>query len=204
MLIAIDGVSAAGKNTLIQELFIAFNGEGREVYDITPTLAEPFSFDYLLKCLIQDTPALIDPTEEFLLYATRLAHKARLARELDCQQRIVLVDRYHHSLIVLAHHVRRIPRKQVITVAQVATKNYWPHASIFLDIDYEEHIRRGGTARSTRATAEGRKHFESTRDGFRAEFAVEKEPKLWLNTQSLSLAHCVQRASNMIKDLLTR
>lgn len=204
MLIAIEGVSAAGKNTLISELYLELKGEGHEVYDLTPTLAEPFNLDYALKTLIQDAPVSIDPTEELLLYASRLAYKARIARELDHAQNVILVDRYHSSLFVLAHHVRQLPRTIVTAIAQVATRNYWPHASIFLDINYEEHVRRGGDTHDTRATAEGHKHFELTRSGFRVEFEMENGPKLLLDTQSTSPTQCVRRASNMIGDLLRR
>lgn len=203
MLIAVEGVSAAGKSTIIQELSVGLSNAARPVYDLTTSLANPAGLEHLLKHLIQDVPVSLDSTEELLLYASRLAYKARLAFELDDGRRsVVLVDRYHYSLLVLSHHVRRLPRTHVAAVAEIAIRGHRPSASLFLDIDYEEHVRRGGPDRQTRATAEGREHFELTRGGFRAEFKAVHGPKLWLNTQSASIAHCVRTASDMVRGLL--
>lgn len=200
MLIAFEGSSASGKSTLVREVTDQLKKRGLEVHDIKAQMAQMGCLEHELAYVIQHTSVSIDPVEELLLYATRLAYKARLARSFDQDQKnIVIVDRYYSSLLALSHYARGLPRQRVNELVNVAIRDYWPDAIIFLDISYADHVRRGGHLRTTRVG--GQEHFEQIRYGFLQEFKKETRPKLFLETASMTIDQSTQHILRLMSSL---
>jgi thymidylate kinase len=193
MLIGIEGVSTAGKSTLALGLRDALMGSGVEALALVSDCRELAPFETRLRDIVQDPSLDLGREEELLLFASRMAAKARVIRSLhQPPSSVILIDRFDISFMVFGHHVRGFDREVVRNLSHLSSKGVLPSCVVFLDIDFSQYQLRGGMERRTRLAHEGRPHFERTRLGFKSEYDLEQRDKLWIDTAAVSATDTLQ------------
>jgi thymidylate kinase len=182
VLIAIEGVSAAGKSTLVGALVARLGPRAR---DLRADLQAPGSLDDELAGIIHRWSDTLTAEQELLLFAGRIAGLARAVRDAKCND-VLVADRYVTSLQVLSIHIRGLEARLVEHVISVAVADQWPTVIISLDvtpeaaferrpIDYRSHVAREGSAFVARA-----------RSAYRSVLAAETQPVHWIDTTDLT------------------
>jgi thymidylate kinase len=180
MLITIEGVSGAGKTTLVRALTAHLRSHGHPVVDLAALEQASRDPSWHLGELMRTLPTPFPPAEAALLYTARTAGRARLAHHHLATQptTVVVADRLGLSLAVqLAHADLDTPTRHALLA--VATAALPPAVSILLDLTHPEHthrLRQRGHAPLTAAA------FAAARNAFHAEYHRQPEPSLLLDT----------------------
>lgn len=205
LLISVEGPSCAGKSTLISSLICTKEADKFFYSALTSKMKSDDCLDKRLRQFIQQTNVSIDPLEEALLFASRLANKARMAQScITDPKQVILADRYHTSLIVLAHYIRGLPKDKVLSLVDFSMRGVKPSGVIFLDINYSTYLQRGGDLHETRSAKEGECYFNKSRQGYIQEMRNETIPILFLETSCKPIECCFHEVSLFIKTLLIK
>mgnify|MGYP001068756603 CR=1 FL=1 len=196
MLIAVEGVGAAGKSTLIRALADHF---GPGCLNLADELKQQRALDATLGEFIHRQAPAIDGLEEIFLFAARLASKARIAQEWN--HHLVLADRYHSSFVVLAHHIRGLPADLVEQITCWAVRGHWPVGIVALDTTYEAYVRRRSVNDRSHVAREGRQFFERSRAAFSAHLAAQSLPVLHIDTTELTISDYMPAVCEFIEQL---
>ncbi|TFF34577.1 dTMP kinase [Mucilaginibacter psychrotolerans] len=196
MIVAIEGVSYSGKSTLIDSL-CAHGGE----LMFTTVANGVHGFDDSVRQVIHEYGQTLSPEEEIMLFAARLANKAKRVSEYGINQPILLLDRFDVSLIVLGHHLRGLPLQEVSRIAQMAVGNVLPDAYIFLDVETDDFRRRFEKDHATHPIREGLAHHDRMKKGFDACFRKLNGRKIQINTSWSTTEVCIEQSLNFIMQL---
>ncbi len=168
--ISFEGSEGSGKTTQIRLL-----AERLERHGMTPVVVrEPGgtaigeSIRHLLK---HDANASrMFPETELLLFA---ASRAQLVREIIApalqEGKVVLCDRYLDSTTVYQGIARKLASSRVQAVNEFAVGNLFPDATLVLDIDAEEGMRRAsvrGKGKPDRMESESIDFYQRVRQGY--------------------------------------
>lgn len=134
-----------------------------------------------------------------MLFAARLASKARIAREWD--QQLVLADRYHSWFVVLTHYIRGLPSDLVEWITCWAVREHWPAGIVALDTTYETYVRRRPANDRSHVAREGRQFFEQSRAAFSAHLTAQRLPVQHIDTTELTILDYMPTVCTFIEQL---
>jgi thymidylate kinase len=200
MLIAIEGISGAGKTTVVTAVAEYLRAAGHTVIDVAAeehARADPcWHIGELMRTLTTTFP----PAEAALLYTARTAGRARIARGYPgSPAAVVVADRLHLSLAV---QLRRAgldtPTRRCLLA--LATGGLDIAATVLLEVSHSDHVRRVRQRGHAPLSAEV---FAALRDDFRTEHhLLPRDCTALIDTTEASPTEVVGAVLGMITNLL--
>ncbi|MCX8056165.1 MAG: dTMP kinase [Ignavibacteria bacterium] len=168
MFITFEGIDASGKTTQIKLLEKYLLEHNYQVIVVREPGGTKLSEEIRNILLSKENLNMFKECEIFLFSASR----AQLVREVIIPKLkegfIVLSDRFHDSTTAYQGVGRNINLEDVYAIHRIAIDNCIPDLTIFLDITFEESIRRKKNINSSldRIESMGKEFFEKVREGY--------------------------------------
>lgn len=172
LFVTFEGGEGVGKSTLTSRLRDALKAEGRDVLTSREPGGTPFG-EELRSLLLHHKGDVVPDAELFLFLASRIQHLEELIKPAVQRGSIVLCDRFSDSTIAYQGIARGLGLQYVSSCCKLATKDFEPDLTFFIDLDpkiglQRTHSRRKKTAESIdRLEKEALDFHEKVRDGFR-------------------------------------
>ncbi len=170
MFITFEGIDASGKSTQVKLLEKYFLEKGERVILVREPGGTKVSEEIRKILLSKENLEMIKECEIFLFCASR----AQLVNELIIpklkQGFVVISDRFHDSTTAYQGAGRVISLEDVNTLHKIAIKNCLPDLTFFVDVDYEEAVKRQINDKKSKDRIEsmGEKFFNRVREGYYA------------------------------------
>jgi dTMP kinase len=168
MFITFEGIDASGKTTQIK-LFEKYLTEQKfKVIVVREPGGTKLSEEIRNILLSKENFNMVKECEIFLFSASR----AQLVREVIIPKLkegfIVISDRFHDSTTAYQGTGRDISLEDVYVIHRIAIDNCVPDLTFFIDIPFEESIRRKKISNQTpdRIESMGKEFFERVRNGY--------------------------------------
>lgn len=168
MFISFEGIDASGKSTQIKLLEKYLLEQNFKVIVVREPGGTKLSEEIRNILLSKENLNMTKECEIFLFSASR----AQLVREVIIPKLkegfIVLSDRFHDSTTAYQGVGRNINLEDVFAIHRVAIDNCIPDLTIFLDISFEESVRRKKLANlpPDRIESMDKKFFDKVREGY--------------------------------------
>jgi dTMP kinase len=170
MFITLEGIDASGKSTQCQIIRDWLIEQGHSVFMVREPGGTVIS-EGIRTLLLDKKHSGMDATTELLLFS---AARSQLVFEeiRPALERgdIVLADRFFDSTTAYQGYGRGLDLDTILRINDLASHGLTPDLTFFLDIDYDESIRRANLqARDNdRIESASRSFFESVRNGYRS------------------------------------
>lgn len=140
--ITFEGGEGAGKSTVIQSVKLELEALGYDVLVTREPGGTPIAEQ--IRHVILDTAntKMAAKTEVLLYAAARAQHLAELVGPALEAGKIVLCDRFVDSSLVYQAYARDLGFEAVYTLNEYAIGEYWPQATILLDVTPEVGLKR--------------------------------------------------------------
>ncbi len=165
LFITFEGIDGSGKSTQIDTLAAKLSGEGHRVLAMRDPGGTEVSEQ--VRNILLSVHNTIDPITELLLYeaarAQIVAEKIRPALE---NKTIVLMDRFYDSTTAYQGYGRGIDLNYIRHANEIATGGLEPDLTFFIDVDWDEAVRRRGGAPADRLEREDHNFFDRVRNGY--------------------------------------
>jgi dTMP kinase len=142
MFITLEGIEGSGKTTQIQTIAQWLKATGRDCL----TTREPGGTaigDQIRSILLHPENCDLAPTAELLLYvADRVQHLETIVRPALAAGKVVVCDRYFDATLVYQGYARRVDKKMIHQLHQLACKGLMPDLTLLLDLDPEAGLAR--------------------------------------------------------------
>lgn len=168
MFISFEGIDASGKSTQIKLLEKYLLEQNFKVIVVREPGGTKLSEEIRNILLSKENLNMTKECEIFLFSASR----AQLVREVIIPKLkegfIVLSDRFHDSTTAYQGVGRNINLEDVFAIHRVAIDNCIPDLTIFLDISFEESVRRKKLANlpPDRIESMDKEFFDKVREGY--------------------------------------
>lgn len=183
MFITLEGMEGCGKSTQCALLVEHFTRLG---FDVLRTLEPGGSVlgKELRRILLDPANSDLSPVSELFLYlADRAQHVGTVIRPALAQDRVVICDRFADSTVVYQGYGRGLEPFLLRQLNDTAVQGLWPDATVLLDLDPEQGLRRAlaRNMRENKARTEGRFEAESlafhtrVREGYLTWAALNRE-----------------------------
>lgn len=183
MFITLEGMEGCGKSTQCALLVEHFTRLG---FDVLRTLEPGGSVlgKELRRILLDPANSDFSPVSELFLYlADRAQHVGTVIRPALAQDRVVICDRFADSTVVYQGYGRGLEPSLLRQLNDTAVQGLWPDATVLLDLDPEQGLRRAlaRNMRENKARTEGRFEAESlafhtrVREGYLTWAALNRE-----------------------------
>lgn len=183
MFITLEGMEGCGKSTQCALLVEHFTRLG---FDVLRTLEPGGSVlgKELRRILLDPANSDLSPVSELFLYlADRAQHVSTVIRLALAQDRVVICDRFADSTVVYQGYGRGLEPSLLRQLNDTAVQGLWPDATVLLDLDPEQGLRRAlaRNMRENKARTEGRFEAESlafhtrVREGYLTWAALNRE-----------------------------
>lgn len=183
MFITLEGMEGCGKSTQCALLVEHFTRLG---FDVLRTLEPGGSVlgKELRRILLDPANSDLSPVSELFLYlADRAQHVGTVIRPALAQDRVVICDRFADSTVVYQGYGRGLEPSLLRQLNDTAVQGLWPDATVLLDLDPEQGLRRAlaRNMRENKARTEGRFEAESlafhtrVREGYLTWAALNRE-----------------------------
>lgn len=183
MFITLEGMEGCGKSTQCALLVEHFTRLG---FDVLRTLEPGGSVlgKELRRILLDPANSDLSPVSELFLYlADRTQHVGTVIRPALAQDRVVICDRFADSTVVYQGYGRGLEPSLLRQLNDTAVQGLWPDATVLLDLDPEQGLRRAlaRNMRENKARTEGRFEAESlafhtrVREGYLTWAALNRE-----------------------------
>lgn len=183
MFITLEGMEGCGKSTQCALLVEHFTRLG---FDVLRTLEPGGSVlgKELRRILLNPANSDLSPVSELFLYlADRAQHVGTVIRPALAQDRVVICDRFADSTVVYQGYGRGLEPSLLRQLNDTAVQGLWPDATVLLDLDPEQGLRRAlaRNMRENKARTEGRFEAESlafhtrVREGYLTWAALNQE-----------------------------
>ncbi|MDO4766862.1 MAG: dTMP kinase [Pseudomonadota bacterium] len=183
MFITLEGMEGCGKSTQCALLVEHFTRLG---FDVLRTLEPGGSAlgKELRRILLDPANSDFSPVSELFLYlADRAQHVSTVIRPALAQDRVVICDRFADSTVVYQGYGRGLEPSLLRQLNDTAVQGLWPDATVLLDLDPEQGLRRAlaRNMRENKARTEGRFEAESlafhtrVREGYLTWAALNRE-----------------------------
>lgn len=183
MFITLEGMEGCGKSTQCALLVEHFTRLG---FDVLRTLEPGGSAlgKELRRILLDPANSDLSPVSELFLYlADRAQHVGTVIRPALAQDRVVICDRFADSTVVYQGYGRGLEPSLLRQLNDTAVQGLWPDATVLLDLDPEQGLRRAlaRNMRENKARTEGRFEAESlafhtrVREGYLTWAALNRE-----------------------------
>ena len=183
MFITLEGMEGCGKSTQCALLVEHFTRLG---FDVLRTLEPGGSAlgKELRRILLDPANSDLSPVSELFLYlADRAQHVGTVIRPALAQDRVVICDRFADSTVVYQGYGRGLEPSLLRQLNDTAVQGLWPDATVLLDLDPEQGLRRAlaRNMRENKARTEGRFESESlafhtrVREGYLTWAALNRE-----------------------------
>lgn len=183
MFITLEGMEGCGKSTQCALLVEHFTRLG---FDVLRTLEPGGSVlgKELRRILLNPANSDLSPVSELFLYlADRAQHVGTVIRPALAQDRVVICDRFADSTVVYQGYGRGLEPSLLRQLNDTAVQGLWPDATVLLDLDPEQGLRRAlaRNMRENKARTEGRFEAESlafhtrVREGYLTWAALNRE-----------------------------
>lgn len=183
MFITLEGMEGCGKSTQCALLVEHFTRLG---FDVLRTLEPGGSVlgKELRRILLDPANSDLSSVSELFLYlADRAQHVSTVIRSALAQDRVVICDRFADSTVVYQGYGRGLEPSLLRQLNDTAVQGLWPDATVLLDLDPEQGLRRAlaRNMRENKARTEGRFEAESlafhtrVREGYLTWAALNRE-----------------------------
>ncbi|MFN4111490.1 MAG: dTMP kinase [Ignavibacteria bacterium] len=168
MFITFEGIDASGKSTQIKLLEQYLIEQNFKVIVVREPGGTKLSEEIRNILLSKENFSMVKECEIFLFSASR----AQLVREVIIPKLkegfIVLSDRFHDSTTAYQGTGRDIKLEDVFVINRIAIDDCIPDLTFFLDIPFEESIKRKKLIELSpdRIESMGKEFFERVRDGY--------------------------------------
>jgi len=168
MFITFEGIDASGKSTQIKLLEQYLIEQNFKVIVVREPGGTKLSEEIRNILLSKENFSMVKECEIFLFSASR----AQLVREVIIPKLkegfIVLSDRFHDSTTAYQGTGRDIKLEDVFVIHRIAIDDCIPDLTFFLDIPFEESIRRKKLIELSpdRIESMGKEFFERVREGY--------------------------------------
>lgn len=168
MFITFEGIDASGKSTQIKLFEQYLLEQGYKVFVVREPGGTKLSEQIRNILLSKEYYNMVKECEIFLFSASR----AQLVREVIIPKLnegyFVLSDRFHDSTTAYQGTGRSIKLEDVCVIHRIAIDQCIPNLTFFLDITFEESIKRKsiGNLFPDRIEAQGKEFFEKVRQGY--------------------------------------
>lgn len=168
MFITFEGIDASGKSTQIKLLEQYLIDQNFKVIVVREPGGTKLSEEIRNILLSKENFNMVKECEIFLFSASR----SQLVREVIIPKLkdgfIVLSDRFHDSTTAYQGIGRDIKLEDVFAIHRIAINDCIPDLTFFLDIPFEESIRRKklGELSPDRIESMGKEFFERVREGY--------------------------------------
>lgn len=177
MFITFEGIDASGKSTQVKLLEKYLVQQNFKVIVVREPGGTKLSEEIRNILLSKENLNMVKECEIFLFSASR----AQLVREIIIPKLkegfIVISDRFHDSTTAYQGIGRDINLDDVFAIHRIAIDNCIPDLTFFLDIPFEESLRRKNLSNLSpdRIESMGKEFFEKVREGY---FQIQKrEPE---------------------------
>lgn len=177
MFITFEGIDASGKSTQVKLLEKYLVQQNYKVIVVREPGGTKLSEEIRNILLSKENLNMVKECEIFLFSASR----AQLVREIILPKLkegfIVISDRFHDSTTAYQGIGRDINLDDVFAIHRIAIDNCIPDLTFFLDIPFEESLRRKNLSNLSpdRIESMGKEFFEKVREGY---FQIQKrEPE---------------------------
>jgi dTMP kinase len=168
MFITFEGIDASGKTTQIKLFERYLTEQNFKVIVVREPGGTKLSEQIREILLSKENFSMVKECEIFLFSASR----AQLVRELIIPKLnegyIVISDRFHDSTTAYQGTGRNINLEDVYAIHRIAIDDCIPDLTFFLDIPFEESLRRKnlGNLSPDRIESQGKEFFERVREGY--------------------------------------
>ncbi|MFA5805030.1 MAG: hypothetical protein WC879_10340 [Melioribacteraceae bacterium] len=205
-IIVFEGISCAGKSTMIQEVQNYYQNLGIECINLNELLSnKPFeNIEFELKEILTNKDIIYDNFEMFLLFAIRLCEKVRMIKCLHFPENsMLLVDRFELSLLLKGIYIHKLDKTMVETIVNYIIKDCRPVGYIYLEIDYKNFIIREGDKRNSKVWNVIHERFLSETNGFTEIINSYKENNkiLVLNTSETTKENALNKIVKFLNSL---
>ena len=144
--LSIEGLDGSGKTTQIRLLTDAMDRFGFEVVHSREPGGCPISEKIRDIILDKTNEGMTDIAEALLYAASRAQHVQQVIRPAVAAGKVLLCDRFVDSSVAYQGGGRRLGVEQVLAINAPAVDGTLPMATIYLDIDHRESLRRRAAA----------------------------------------------------------
>lgn len=198
VLISLEGFDESGKTSTIGLIGARLRETGWNVGIVGPQLSEQDSIQARLAQILYTPTSRLSLPEEIFYACAKLAHKYELYCDLARTCDIVLVDRYHLSVLVLGHYVKGVDRATMSTLIGFAVQSRLPDFTLIFDIDYPTFLDRyRKTQKPLHRPKSARPVLEQFMAGFRQEGDNQDQCQV-LSSVDLSLDDLTDQAVTRI------
>ena len=144
IIIAIEGIDGSGKTTVAKYISKYLKGKNCDVFLLESGGLPANSIVTQIKKITHNPENKnLSPITETFLYASRLAQRIReyIIPVIE-ENRIIVVDRFLMSVLVLAIYGRKQPRELIFEVIKLATQGVKPNFTILCDLNANIAIQR--------------------------------------------------------------
>jgi dTMP kinase len=207
-----EGIDGSGKTTLSNRLAEYLKQQGIPVHHARDGGIFRSEISKEIRTLTRDPRFLrMSNITEFLLYVARDTQMIdEFIRPKLIPGNVVFSDRYLYSAITHSHHARGLPRKEVDSVLEMASRGLWPDLVVYCDVDpLTSRIRKKiQKIREKRMGDFGRKGLMGI--GFREEMRkgflnlAGEDPSRWLvvDNASSTIEESLKQIYNRVSELL--
>lgn len=167
LFVTFEGGEGAGKSTLAARLRDALKAEGKDLLFTREPGGTPFG-EELRNLLLHHKGHVQERAELFCFLAARVQHVEELIKPALALGKIVLCDRFTDSTIAYQGVARGLGLEYVAMCAKLATGDFQPDLTFYVDIDPEigfQRIKKRGV--SDRLEREALSFHNHVREGFR-------------------------------------
>ncbi|MCR4418381.1 MAG: dTMP kinase [Ignavibacteria bacterium] len=168
MFITFEGIDASGKTTQVKLLENYLREQNFKVIVVREPGGTKLSEQIRNILLSKENFNMFKECEIFLFSASR----AQLVREVIIPKLnegyIVISDRFHDSTTAYQGTGRNINLEDVYAIHRIAIDNCIPDLTYFIDIPFEESLRRKNLSNLSpdRIESQGKEFFEKVREGY--------------------------------------
>ncbi|MBM4175423.1 MAG: dTMP kinase [Ignavibacteria bacterium] len=168
MFITFEGIDASGKSTHVKLLEKYFLEQGRKVIIVREPGGTKVSEEIRKILLSKKNLEMVRECEIFLFCASRTQLVQETILPKLKEGYVVISDRFHDSTTAYQGAGREISPEDINTLHKIAIDGCLPHLTFFIDIEYEEALRRQTANKKShdRIESTGKEFFDRVRDGY--------------------------------------